>query len=228
MTDATILRGAPEHLPASAIAVVVDVLRAFTVTHLLFARGADHIVLCTDVVDAFDKRAADPSALLIGEVDGHPIPGFELPNSPAAVAHCELAGRRVILRTTRGVPAVHAAQAARALFVCGFTNAVQTAEAIRARRLKRDDVIVIASHPSSDDDFACAEYVAALADGIVPPSPRDVVRRIRESSSAWKFLDPSQPEFDPRDLDLACAPSSEHFAVGLTRRNPLTLGKVPL
>ena len=77
---------------ADGVVVVVDVLRAFTTAAFAFAGGAEEILLVSTVEQAFDLRKELPDHLLMGEVGGLPIEGFDLPNSPTIVAKTDLLG----------------------------------------------------------------------------------------------------------------------------------------
>jgi 2-phosphosulfolactate phosphatase len=67
---------------ANGLVVVVDVLRAFTTAAIAFARDVEEILLVSTVEEAFELRARYPDYLLIGEVDGLPVDGFDLPKFP--------------------------------------------------------------------------------------------------------------------------------------------------
>ncbi len=81
---------------------MVDVLRAFTTTAFAFERGAKEIILVSTIEEAFELRERDANYLLIGEVNGLPIDGFDLPNSPSAIEKLDLSNQRLVLRTTAG------------------------------------------------------------------------------------------------------------------------------
>ncbi len=91
---------------ADCVVVVIDVLRAFTTAAFAFDRGADEILLVSTVEEAFELQDRNSDCLLIGEVDGLPIKGFDLPNSPTAVAKMDLSSRRLIQRTTAGTQGI--------------------------------------------------------------------------------------------------------------------------
>ena len=78
---------------ATGTVVVIDVVRAFTTAAFAFAAGAREVVLTDSVEEAFALRDRFRGAaggrltcLLMGEVGGEPIEGFDLGNSPAALA----------------------------------------------------------------------------------------------------------------------------------------------
>lgn len=194
---------APDLEPAQ-LNVVIDVLRAFTTTHVAFERGATQILLAETVEEAFALGQTHPNALVAGERNARKIEGFDLGNSPAALREVDLGGRPLVLTTTNGVQATLHALDAEWTLVTGWSNVPATlrfAERLPADSARPPPVNLVASHPVSDEDVACAHYLAAALRGTRRPSERSVCDRIRTARSAMKFY---TPQFDVRDLDVAC------------------------
>jgi 2-phosphosulfolactate phosphatase len=97
---------------AQGHAVIVDVFRAFTTAAFCVAAGAREVVLVADHEQALAMKRDDPSLFLTGEIGGRPIAGFDVGNSPSAIEHLDLSGRRVVQRTSSGTQGVIAASAA--------------------------------------------------------------------------------------------------------------------
>src|SRR6185312_1572762 len=88
---------------ARGVVVVIDVLRAFTVSAYALARGARELLLVRGVEEALTLRdETHPDALLAGEVGGRLIPGFDLNNSPARMQSADVRDRLIIQRTGAG------------------------------------------------------------------------------------------------------------------------------
>src|SRR5262249_31988464 len=87
---------------ARGVAVVIDVFRAFSTAAYAFDRGATEVVLVGPVEDAFALRRRWPDALIMGEVDGRRVEGFDFGNSTSVIARAKLHGRRLIQRTMSG------------------------------------------------------------------------------------------------------------------------------
>jgi 2-phosphosulfolactate phosphatase len=195
------------------VVVVIDVLRAFTVASLALAAGARAIRCVATVEQALAVREANPGSLAMGEREGRPIPGFDLPNSPSALAGADVGGRLLVHRTRAGTQGlVLAAPRARNLLAASFPCAGATARAVRS--LEPDGVTFVATgvdHRDGDEDIACAEYIAALltGDGI---DPEPYVRRVRSSDAARAFLS-GDPDFPDADLDLAMRLDTVDFAL---------------
>jgi 2-phosphosulfolactate phosphatase len=169
---------------ATGTVVVIDVLRAFTTAAYAFAAGAREIVLTDSVEEAFALRdrfandagtaAGDDAVLLMGEVGGEPIDGFDLGNSPAALAAptlaasgLDLAGRRLVQRTsagTRGV--VCASRGADVLLAGSLVVGGATARYLRQLQPEQVTFVITGAHdrgPSDgEEDVAGADYIQAL------------------------------------------------------------------
>lgn len=115
--------------------VVVDVLRAFTTAAYAFARGAEHILLADSVAEALELKAQHPDSVAVGEDGGRRPEGFDLPNSPVAVHHADIAERTLIQRTSAGTRGVVAARSATRLWCAGLVNVSATARAVAASGL---------------------------------------------------------------------------------------------
>lgn len=197
-----IIQGHNHELEDSQINVVIDVIRAFTVAHYAFINGVQGIIMAGTLDEAFSFKKKYPEFVLAGEVQGLPIPGFELDNSPVRLHQLDLRGKHLIQKTTNGVTATLNALNAEHLFVTGFTNARTTAEFIMRKLLKDDTMTInlIASHPSGDDDLACAHYISEILQNSNRISADETIERIRKSEAAEKFFDEEKPEFLQEDI----------------------------
>ena len=214
-----IFQGHEPELLASDVNIVIDVIRAFTTASLAFEQGADKILLAGEVDEAHQLAEAHSTSLLAGERDAIKIEGFDVGNSPWAISRLDLSGRPVVLTTTNGVRATLHAIGAAHLLVTGFANARQTARYVRqlAERRGAGRVNIIASNPTGDDDLACAEFIRDRLLGRRGISAAEVVRRIRQSESAHKFLDPARTGFDRRDIRLCTTPCEAAFVMVASR-----------
>ncbi|WP_082686938.1 2-phosphosulfolactate phosphatase [Bacillus sp. FJAT-27445] len=198
----TIYQGHCHELPRSDVNIVIDVLRAFTVAHYAFLRGAKEIFLTATAEHAFLLKEKNPGYLLAGEVHGLPIEGFDFDNSPARMAVAGVNGRTLVQKTTNGVRAALNALDADAVFVTGFSNARKTAESVQKLWGQGASVNIIASHPDGDDDLACAEYIKGILLGREILSKGAASERIRSCGPARKFFDKAFPEFKVEDISF--------------------------
>lgn len=213
--DLRIIRGTEQSVPAADINIVIDVIRAFTVSHVAFSRGTSAIFLVNAVDEAFALKARHPGYLLAGEIAGLPIAGFDLDNSPFNVSMADVRGKTLVMKTTHGVTATLAALNAAQIFVTGFSNARQTARHVRHLMASKGyrTVNVIASHALDDDDFSCAEYIRDQILELGQLEPEAIMSRIRNSRSAKKFLVAEKNDFEPRDLDICTREVKSDFVM---------------
>lgn len=166
---------------APQVAVVVDVMRAFTVAAWVFARGADKIVLAETVDDALAIKAGRPDWLTLK--DGPPAPGFDAVNSPALVRTLDLEGRTVVQKTTNGTVGAFAAKEASLLLCASFAVAEATAQLLRATRPGEVTFVVTGDGGRAGEDLACAEYIAQRADGLTADAGGFLERAARSTAA---------------------------------------------
>jgi 2-phosphosulfolactate phosphatase len=210
------LEGATE---IRGVAVVVDVLRAFTTAAFAFAAGAEAIVAVSTVEEALALREREPDSLLMGEERGLPIEAFDFDNSPASFVDVDLSGRRLIQRTSSGTQGIVRSRRATTVLGASLVCAQATVDYLRALDPERVTMVITGAHEAGlrDEDLAGADYLSALLRGEEPPVD-EVVERVRASRAAEKFLDGSRPEFRPQDLDYAVDIDRFDFAMVVERR----------
>ena len=120
----------PDQELVGGVAVMIDVLRASTmIVHALVA-GCPCVIPCGEVEEARTLAASMPSgsALLAGERQGLPIPGFDLGNSPGECTPAICQGKTMVMTTTNGTRALLACQEAETVLIGAFTNFAKTAQ----------------------------------------------------------------------------------------------------
>jgi len=105
-------------------ALVIDVLRASTTIITALSNGCDAIVPVADPQEARRRAAAagNGGALVAGERQGEPIPGFDLSNSPVEFQSAHVRGKTVYFTTSNGTRALLAARAAEAIGIAALVN----------------------------------------------------------------------------------------------------------
>jgi 2-phosphosulfolactate phosphatase len=225
-----IIQGPKAPLEAGGIHIVIDVIRAFTVAHIAIAQGAHQIRLVDTIATAFALKRQNPEYILAGERDGLPVPGFNLPNSPYTLSKLKLQGKTLILKTTYGTEAALNVLQGAHVFVAGFINAKITALYVKqlASNNQKKTITIIASHPTSDEDLACAQYIQGLITGRNKITVAEVTKRIRMSDCARKFYDRSQTAFDPRDLEICSKESDSAVVLRVTKAKLPIIERVAL
>ncbi|GBC84155.1 putative 2-phosphosulfolactate phosphatase [bacterium HR11] len=138
-----------------AEAVVFDVLRACATLTTLLASPVQTPVWISDSVEACRQVRTRfwPDALLGGERDSRPIPGFDFGNSPVEVLRraAEWTGRRVLLTTTGGTRTLVAGPRGHT-WVGSLTNLTAVIERVRAWHRTGRRVLLVAVGGRLDDD----------------------------------------------------------------------------
>jgi 2-phosphosulfolactate phosphatase len=199
---------------ATGHVVIVDVFRAFTTAAFCVAAGAREIVLVADHREALAMKRADPTLFLTGEIEGKPIPGFDVGNSPSAIERLDLNGRRVVQRTSSGTQGVIAATSATEILLGSLVIGSATARYLRARA--RDITLVAmgssAEEPSEEDELGAA-FIAARLRG----EPATATLALRNTH--WEDW------FPRRDAELALEVDRFSFALPVARDGSLFVAR---
>lgn len=165
---------------AEGIVVIIDVLRAFTCSALMFRYGISDLALVRTPEEALAFRDADPLYLVAGEVKGRKVERFDIGNSPADIVskgERVFRGRRVAARSSAGTQGVlAAAPRAQQVLLGSYLNAGATAAYIRdSTRVDalihgRDATVTLVAmgfegvQPSVEDE-RCGDYLEHLLIG---------------------------------------------------------------
>ncbi len=204
------------------LAVVIDVLRAFTTAAYLFNAGIEEIILVAGVQEAFDLGKAMPGYLLSGEIDGIQVQGFDLGNSPSEIVGKDFTGKRIIQRTTAGTQGVVRASNAHIILTAALVNLSATVRYIKISSPHNIMLIQTGLFPeirAGDDDVACADAIEDLLSGRALDMDR-IAQRVRSSYSG-RYYDGTRPDFPPKDLELALKLDVFDFAMVVERRDRL-------
>jgi 2-phosphosulfolactate phosphatase len=202
------------------VAVVIDVMRAFTTAAWAFHRGAERIVLAADADEAIGLKADHPGWLALK--DGAPVPGFDLVNSPGALRGADLAGRTVIQKTTAGTVGALAVVRAELALCASFAVAGATARALAAHGADAVTYVATGEGGRAAEDLACAAYLQQLlAEGPVDPEPH--LRRARTSSAADDLRAGRRLGAHPDDVDLCLEVDRFDFAMAVGTEDGLTV-----
>ena len=218
MTELIQTHGVDSAAGATGVVVIIDVLRAFTTAAYAFDAGAREIRIVATAEEAFDLRRADPKLVLVGEIDGKPIDGFDFGNSPYDVGRAELSGRTLVLRSTSGTQGVVRATGAERVFLGSLVVAVATVRIIRALCPASATFAAMGSPDGhdGDEDVACADYMTALYRG-ADIDEGAIIRRVEESTPGLLALDPEVPWISEGDLAYATRPNHFDFAMEVAR-----------
>lgn len=203
---------------ARGVAVVIDVLRAFTTAAFAFDHGAVRILPVSSVAEALALQQELPGALVMGEVNGFKPEGFDLSNSPGALRNWDLAGRVLIQRTSAGTQGLVRAIRADALYAASFVVARATAHQLIRNQADVISFVVtgISEGRDGDEDLACAEYIQALVEGD-EPDPAPYLARVASSTVGRDFSSGSLGYLLQEDFQLSVLVNHFDFAMPVRR-----------
>ncbi|MGW6964703.1 2-phosphosulfolactate phosphatase [Streptomyces zaomyceticus] len=210
--------GIPELAEAPSVAVVVDVMRAFTVAAWAFAQGAEKIVLAESPDEALALKARHPEWVALK--DGPPAPGFDAVNSPGLLRSLDLGGRTVVQKTTAGTVGALAVKGASLVLCASFVVAEATARLLRSRDRDGVTFVVTGEDGRADEDLACAQYIALRAAG-AGTDAADFLRRAGASRAARELAEGIRQGVHPDDVALCLELDRFPFAMVATLEDSL-------
>lgn len=196
--------------------VVIDVIRAFTVSAYALAGGAVACRLVGEVDEARALAGRIAGAVVSAEVEGLPVEGIAISNSPTMVRNADLRGRTLVQRSSSGTQGVVAAEGATRLYACSLAVASATARAIAADGAELVTMVATGSDRGHPEDGACAAYLDGLLSGGRPDleellAPLYRTERYRElASGTW-------PGFPASDVELCLTADRFRFAMPVER-----------
>jgi 2-phosphosulfolactate phosphatase len=202
---------------ARGTVVVIDVLRAFTVSAYALAGGARECRLVGEVSQARALALRLPGAVVSAEVEGLPVPGIAISNSPTMVSEADLSGRVLVQRSSSGTQCVLAASAgADRLYAGSLVVASATASAVRAADPPLVTLVASGADRGHPEDRACADYIEAVLRGLPADLPA-LLEPLRRSDRFQAFQEARWPGFPPSDLELALAADRFSFSMPVSR-----------
>lgn len=210
--------GIPDLAEVPSVAVVVDVMRAFTVAAWAFARGAEKIVLAESLDEALALKARHPDWVALK--DGPAAPGFDAVNSPGLLRSADLGGRTVVQKTTAGTVGALAVKEAELVLCAGFVVAEATAEILRARGSDSVTFVVTGEDGRADEDLACAQYIARRVTE-AGADAGEYLRRAGESRAAAELAQGVRQGVHPDDVALCLELDRFPFAMVATLEGSL-------
>ncbi|MEV4232175.1 2-phosphosulfolactate phosphatase [Streptomyces bobili] len=203
---------------APSVAVVVDVMRAFTVAAWAFAQGAEKIVLAESLDEALALKARHPDWMALK--DGPPAPGFDTVNSPGLLRTIDVGGRTVVQKTTAGTVGALAVKESSLVLCASFVVAEATARLLRTRVSDSVTFVVTGEEGRADEDLACAQYIARR----VTETETDAaafLRRAADSRAAAELAEGVRQGVHPDDVALCLEVDRFPFAMVATLEGSL-------
>jgi 2-phosphosulfolactate phosphatase len=197
---------------ARGLVVVIDVLRAFTVSAYALAGGARECRLVRTVAEARALAAGTPDAAISVEEDALPVEGIAISNSPTKIREVDLKDRILVQRSTAGTQ-VAAAAGSKDIFAASLVVARATVQACLLRQPSTLTLLASADHP---EDHACAAYMEGMLQG-ERPDLQDLLAPLLQSDRYQRVMSGTWPGFPPTDVELALDADRFDFAMPISR-----------
>jgi 2-phosphosulfolactate phosphatase len=213
---------------ARGIAVVIDVFRAFSVEAYAFAWGATASIPVAGIETARQLKAANPNAILLGERNARPLPGFDCGNSPTELERLTVKDRVLIHTTHSGTQGLANAVNADEVITGALVNCAAIVRYVQSRQPAQVTLVRMGheARERCDEDDLCAELLAARLRG-ESPSTITFRDRLRLAASAKKFFDPACDWAPERDFELCTQVDVFDFVLRLDRTGePAVLRRV--
>lgn len=212
--------GIPELTGVPRVAVVIDVMRAFTVAAWAFSRGVERIVLASTESEALALKESHSGWLALK--DGAPAAGFDAVNSPGLLRSRDFAGRTLVQKTTAGTVGALAVANAPLVLCASFVVAGPTARFLRTADSGPVTFVVTGEDGRADEDLACAEYIGhSMAAVEVDAAP--YLHRARTSRAAADLAAGLRSGYHPDDVDLCLEIDRFPFAMVARQEESLTV-----
>ena len=223
ITVRSLIRGAQE---SQGIVVIIDVFRCFTTEAVAFDRGAEKIILVSEIEEARELRERGLGQILMGEVGGKRPEGFDYGNSPSELMYANLSGKTIIQSTRAGTVGVTNVSEADVIYGGSLAVAGATARAIASHKPEKVSLVAMGleGKVKADEDEQCALYLRNLLQGRRPD--KDSVRAlILAGEESQKYDDPSLPQWPPEDRMMALDIDSHNFALRIAREDDLFVAR---
>ncbi|MFC9063012.1 2-phosphosulfolactate phosphatase [Streptomyces sp. NPDC057074] len=212
--------GIPELTGTPRVAVVIDVMRAFTVAAWAFSRGVERIVLASTEREALELKKSGPGWLALK--DGAPAEGFDAVNSPGLLRSADFTGRTLVQKTTAGTVGALAVADAPLVLCASFVVAGPTARFLRSQEAGPVTFVVTGEDGRADEDLACAEYIGRCVDGDGADAA-PYVHRAGDSRAAAELAGGLRSGYHPDDVGLCLEVDRFPFAMVARQEGPLTV-----
>lgn len=199
--------------------MVIDVLRAFTVSAYALAGGARECRLVKTVAEAKALLASTPGAEISAEENAMPVEGIPISNSPTQITQVDMRDRILIQRSTAGTQCAWAVEGDD-IYATSLVVASATAQACLLRNPETLTLVASADHP---EDHACAHYIEGLIHGD-RPELEQLLQPLKQAERFHRGMSGNWPGFPPTDIELALNANRFDFAMPIQRsRDYLTV-----
>jgi len=144
--------------------IVVDVLRAFSVSYFINANNPKKYIVVDSIEQAFELKNKIKNSILIGERQGIKIEGFDFGNSPTEIIDKDFNNKIIIHTTTAGTKGLLAQKPENLVVAGSFVNAAALVEYIQKNNIEIINIYCTAPKGTvfGEEDYYFAEYLKSV------------------------------------------------------------------
>ena len=144
--------------------IVVDVLRAFSVSYFINANNPKKYIVVDSIEQAFKLKNSIVDSLVIGERQGIKIEGFDFGNSPTEIINQDFTNKTIIHTTTAGTKGLIAQKITNEVVAGSFVNANALVEYINKKKINVVNIYCTAPRnvTNGEEDYYFAEYLKSV------------------------------------------------------------------
>ena len=205
---------------AQGLTVIIDVFRAFSTACYIAEKNPDAIIPVSSVEEALNLRNKFDDVVVIGEVQGKQVEGFDFGNSPAHIQGYNFAGKTVIHRSSSGTQGLVFSQKADEVITGSFVNAEAIVRYIKQKNPQQVSLVCMgwACEYESEEDTFCAEYIKSLLEEeeyLVD----DKIERLKQTDGKRFFLPENQQSEPEEDFYLSTKLNRFDFVLKVKSHN---------
>jgi len=150
--------------------------------------------------------------VVIGEVQGKQVEGFDFGNSPAHIQDYDFAGKTVIHRSSSGTQGLVFSNNADEVITGSFVNAEAIVRYINQKSPSTVSLVCMgwACEYESEEDTFCAEYIKSLLEGSSYPVHQKI-EQLKETDGKRFFLPENQQSEPEEDFFLSTTLNKFNF-----------------
>lgn len=186
---------------SKGLTVIIDIFRAATVSAFLLNKGVAQIIPVSTKEEGFKLKQKDPAIILVGEINGYKIEGFDYGNSPFEINQAKnLQSKTIVHRSSQGTQGIINARNSSAIIFGSFVTASATVSYIQSA--KPEIITIIAMDGKGSEDDIYADFLIAKIKKNKSKDIKEIVSYLQKHPGAARFIDPCLPEFPKEDFYL--------------------------
>lgn len=205
---------------ATGLAIVIDVLRAFSTLCVVWDKNPKQVYAFTSVESTLKYKDQVENPILIGERDGKKIAGFDFGNSPTALKSSDLQDKTVLFTTSAGTQGLLAVPYADTILTGSLVNANAIVNEVLHRKPQTVSIVAmgLAGREKTEEDEQCADYIENRLRGHQTLSQIEIRNIVRANPCADRFFAEENQSFSPTsDFEFCLQLNQYPFAVEAKR-----------